>query len=203
MSTIYGNALIIPSMEGGTVVSVQDTKALTITSNGTISVTPDAPYDALKKVDVTVDVASGGGGGDFNFDGYIGITKATSGTYTATRNLKRVTIQHGLGEIPKIILALPEYDSSVTTNYRGFGCFLAVLPSNDKFMKCTFRISGTNNASGGTITDLLDLSNIENSLGTSYSTNANAQSFTFGTGSNTNKYYTILSGTTFHWITMA
>lgn len=63
MSTIYGNALIIPSMDGGTVVSVQDTKALTITSNGTVSVTPDAPYDALKKVDVTVNVASGGGGG--------------------------------------------------------------------------------------------------------------------------------------------
>ena len=42
-------------------VSIQDTKALTITSNGTVSVTPDAPYDALKKVDVTVDVASGGG----------------------------------------------------------------------------------------------------------------------------------------------
>ena len=63
MSTIYGNAIIIPSAEGGTVVSVQDTKALTITSNGTVSVTPDAPYDALKKVDVTVDVASGGGSG--------------------------------------------------------------------------------------------------------------------------------------------
>ena len=44
-------------------VSVQDTKAVTITSNGTVSVTPDAPYDALKKVDVTVNVASGGGGG--------------------------------------------------------------------------------------------------------------------------------------------
>ena len=58
MSTIYGNALIIPSMEGGTVVSVQDTKALTITSNGTVSVTPDAPYNALSSVDVTVDVAS-------------------------------------------------------------------------------------------------------------------------------------------------
>ena len=43
--------------------AVQDTKAVTITSNGTVSVTPDAPYDALKKVDVTVDVASGGGGG--------------------------------------------------------------------------------------------------------------------------------------------
>ena len=42
-------------------VSVQPTKSVTITSNGTVSVTPDAPYDALKKVDVTVDVASGGG----------------------------------------------------------------------------------------------------------------------------------------------
>ena len=63
MSIIYGNPIIIPSMEGGTVVSVQDTKALTITSHGTVSVTPDAPYDALKNVDVTVNVASGGGGG--------------------------------------------------------------------------------------------------------------------------------------------
>ena len=43
--------------------AVQDTKALTITSNGTVSVTPDAPYDALSSVDVTVNVASGGGGG--------------------------------------------------------------------------------------------------------------------------------------------
>ena len=41
--------------------AIQDTKAVTIISNGTVSVTPDAPYDALKKVDVTVDVASGGG----------------------------------------------------------------------------------------------------------------------------------------------
>ena len=42
--------------------AVQDTKALTITSNGTVSVTPDAPYDGLSSVDVTVNVASGGGG---------------------------------------------------------------------------------------------------------------------------------------------
>ena len=64
MSTIYGNAIIIPSVEGGTPVSVQNTKAVTITSNGTVSVTPDAPYDAMKKVNVTVDVASGGSSGE-------------------------------------------------------------------------------------------------------------------------------------------
>ena len=43
--------------------AVQDTKALTITSNGTVSVTPDAPYDGLSGVDVTVNVSGGGGGG--------------------------------------------------------------------------------------------------------------------------------------------
>ena len=44
-------------------VSVQPSKSVTITSNGTVSVTPDAPYDAMSSVDVTVNVASGGGGG--------------------------------------------------------------------------------------------------------------------------------------------
>ena len=56
-----GGTKITGTLEASS-VSVQDAKALTITSNGTVSVTPDAPYDALKKVDVTVNVASGGGG---------------------------------------------------------------------------------------------------------------------------------------------
>ena len=55
-----GGTKITGTLEASS-VSVQDTKAVTITSNGTVSVTPDAPYDALKKVDVTVNVASGGG----------------------------------------------------------------------------------------------------------------------------------------------
>ena len=44
--------------------AVQPSKALTVTSNGTTTITPDAPYDAIKQVDLTVNVASGGGGGD-------------------------------------------------------------------------------------------------------------------------------------------
>ena len=57
-----GGTKITGTLEASS-VSVQDTKALTITSNGTVSVTPDAPYDVLKKVDVTVNVSGGGGGG--------------------------------------------------------------------------------------------------------------------------------------------
>lgn len=41
--------------------AVQNNKTVNITSNSTISVTPDAPYDALKKVIVAVNVVSEGG----------------------------------------------------------------------------------------------------------------------------------------------
>ena len=40
--------------------AVQPSKDVTITSNGTTEIPPDVPYDALKKVNVIVDVASSG-----------------------------------------------------------------------------------------------------------------------------------------------
>lgn len=52
---IDGMATLIDSIQTGG-AAVQPSKALTVTSNGTTTITPDAPYDALKKVDVTVNV---------------------------------------------------------------------------------------------------------------------------------------------------
>lgn len=43
--------------------SLQDSKAVTITSNGETTITPDAPYDAMKNVAVTVNVAGTGSSG--------------------------------------------------------------------------------------------------------------------------------------------
>ena len=60
---IDGMAALIDSIQTGGGGAVQPSKALTVTSNGTTTITPDAPYDAIKQVDLTVNVASGGGGG--------------------------------------------------------------------------------------------------------------------------------------------
>ena len=60
--TVANLATAIGSIPAGGGAPSLQSKALTITSNGTVSVTPDAPYDGLSSVDVTVNVSGGGGG---------------------------------------------------------------------------------------------------------------------------------------------
>lgn len=61
--TVANLATAIDSIPAGGGAPSLQSKSVTYTANGTDTITPDEGYDALSSVDVTVDVASGGGGG--------------------------------------------------------------------------------------------------------------------------------------------
>lgn len=123
---IDGMAALIDSIQTGG-AAVQPSKALTVTSNGTTTITPDAPYDAIKQVDLTVNVASGGGvetcalttlvdkspgvvhGTIYAYSGDTLITITSKGTHSINKNsLIYIVGAHGTDEVTG--LEILDYD---------------------------------------------------------------------------------------------
>ena len=119
--TAVGNAYSKVSEKGGTVPASQtvanlataigsipagggepslQSKSVTYTSNGTNTITPDEGYDALSSVDVTVNVASGGGGG-----------AGFKVTFPATATNWNRVISGGIVQVDGTVVSMKDYST--------------------------------------------------------------------------------------------
>ena len=135
---------------------VQESKSVTMSSNGTMSVTPDAPYDAIGKVDLTVNVMEDlmkfFGGSKY----YItSVTPTSSYANTITVTVPDASILKS----PKFLLIIPDIPSTQSLNdgiavQASSSMFYASCRMAFKIGKTSASISlGVYDSSGGTGTN--------------------------------------------------
>ena len=110
----------IEAIETGSNINIQASKSITYTSNGTATITPDAGYDALSSVDVTVDVS---GGEDVIIKR---VTFNPSSNYLLSNN--KCVVTHNCGKIPKAVFI---FSDNTSNSYVGYGYIFNFSGSNN------------------------------------------------------------------------
>ena len=110
----------IEAIETGSNINIQASKSITYTSNGTNTITPDAGYDGLSSVDVTVDVS---GGEDVIIKQ---VRFKPSGNYLLSDN--RCVVTHNCGKIPKAVFI---FSDNTNSSYAGYGYIFNFSGSNN------------------------------------------------------------------------
>ena len=110
----------IEAIETGSNINIQASKSITYTSNGTATITPDAGYDGLSSVDVTVDVS---GGEDVIIKR---VTFKPSSNYLLSND--KCVVTHNCGKIPKAVFI---FSDNTSNSYVGYGYIFNFSGSNN------------------------------------------------------------------------
>ena len=157
---------LVDSIQTGSDLKVQDSKAVSYTANGSYDVSPDSGYDGMAKVTVDVNVAGGSSNVfDLSLGGKLGYSTFSTLPYNIINTSQVTDMIYMFGNCGRLTsLDLSSFNTSQVTNMRSMFRSCYSLTSLDLSSFDTSQVTDMNNMFGdcGSLTSL-DLSSFDTS----------------------------------------